>query len=250
MNTMIRFNNVSVQYPNGVRALSDLSLEIETGEFVFVIGHTGAGKSTFLKLLQAAAIPTSGTITLDDQDITALKRSQIPALRRRLGIIFQDYQLLPDRTIYENVAFALYVTGCHPRKIMPKVTNALELVGLLDRRESYPSHLSGGEQQRVCIARALVTEPLILLADEPTGNLDPETSLEIIDLLEDINTRGATVLIATHDKSVVDRLRKRVLAFENGRLVRDDKSAGYAPKAFTELGASNASAIHPAGSGD
>jgi cell division transport system ATP-binding protein len=228
---MIRLSHVSVTYPNGVQALADVSARIRPGEFVFVVGPTGAGKSTFLKLLTAEVRADAGTLHLADTDLRLLKRSQIPVLRRRLGIVFQDYQLLPDRSVFDNVAFALYVTGAPKRKIRPSVTSVLNQVGLWERRNAPPSELSGGEQQRVCIARALVSQPGILIADEPTGNLDPATSEDIMEILETVSDRGTTVLVATHDKAIVDRLRRRVLTFEGGRLVRDAEEAAYAPVA-------------------
>jgi cell division transport system ATP-binding protein len=224
---MISLNKVSVRYSPTVCALNDLSVQVRAGEFVFVVGPTGAGKSTFLKLLYAEARPSSGSVRVDGLDLYTLKRAQIPELRRRIGVVFQDFQLLPDRSVFENVAFALHVTGTPRRKVLPRTTAVLEQVGLLDRMDARPSELSGGEQQRVCIARALVSEPFLLIADEPTGNLDPTTSWEIMDLLEEINARGATVLVATHDRQVVDRMRRRVLTFESGKLVRDAEHSGY-----------------------
>ncbi len=224
---MISLNKVSVRYSSAVCALNDVSVQVRPGEFVFVVGPTGAGKSTFLKLLYAEARPTAGSVRVENQDLYTLKRSQIPELRRRIGVVFQDFQLLPDRSVFENVAFALHVTGTPRRKVLPRTTAVLEQVGLLDRLDARPSELSGGEQQRVCIARALISEPFLLIADEPTGNLDPTTSWEIMDLLEEINARGATVIVATHDRQVVDRMRRRVLTFESGRLVRDAEHSAY-----------------------
>ncbi|MBW3624619.1 MAG: cell division ATP-binding protein FtsE [Armatimonadetes bacterium] len=224
---MIYLNRVSVQFSPGLQALTDLTLKIHAREFVFVVGPTGAGKSTFLKLLLAEHRPTSGSIRIDDWDLTDLPARQIPELRRHIGVVFQDYQLLPDRSVFENVAFALHVTGAPRRRIPSRTTAVLEQVGLIDRMDAYPHELSGGEQQRVCIARALVTEPFLLIADEPTGNLDPTTSWEIMRLLEDANERGATVLVATHDRAIVDRFRRRVLTFDGGKLVRDAEHAGY-----------------------
>jgi cell division transport system ATP-binding protein len=224
---MIHLNRISVQYAPGLPVLSDVSVKIYPQEFVFVVGPTGAGKSTFLKLLFAEARPSQGSLWIDDWDLTDLPGKRVPELRRHIGVVFQDYQLLPDRTVFENVAFALHVTGAGRRKIQTRTTAVLEQVGLMGRMDARPHELSGGEQQRVCIARALVTDPFLLIADEPTGNLDPTTSWEIMRLLEEINERGATVLVATHDRSIVDRFKRRVLTFSGGKLVRDAERSGY-----------------------
>jgi len=228
---MIRLQGVTKRYPNGLLALNEVSLSVAEGEFVFLIGPTGAGKSTLLRLLYRAEIPTRGRITVAGRDVTRLPARQVPALRRSMGIVFQDFKLLPHKTAYENVAFALQVTGSPPEEIRPRALQALEVVGLADRAGALPWQLSGGEQQRVSIARAIVHRPPLLLADEPTGNLDPRTSWEIIQLLSRINLRGTTVLVATHNRLVVDILRKRVVELAGGTLVRDEDYGLYASQA-------------------
>lgn len=225
---MIRLQGVSKRYLTGLFALRDVSLFIPKGEFAFLIGPTGAGKSTLLRLLYRADIPTQGRITVGGEDIGRLHARQIPGLRRSMGVVFQDCKLLPRKTAYENVAFALQVIGTPPHEIRPRALRALELVGLVDRADAFPWQLSGGEQQRVSIARALVNEPPLLLADEPTGNLDPRTSWEIIQLLSRINLRGTTLLVATHNKTIVDILRKRVVELAGGMVVRDEDYGLYA----------------------
>ncbi len=224
---MVRTEGVSVVYPNGVTALRDVSVDIQTGEFVFIVGASGTGKSTFLKLLYREAVPTRGRVFVEGRDISALSPREVPLLRRRIGVIFQDFRLLPNRTVYENVAFALHVTGMPRKKVRERTLETLEWVGLLGKGHCYPAQLSGGEQQRVSIARALVHQPVLLLADEPTGNLDPYTSWEIIQLLSGIAHEGTTVIVATHDHLMVSRLRKRVLTFEKGRLVSDIPEGSY-----------------------
>ncbi len=228
---MIRLQGVVKRYPNGLLALNDVSLSVAEGEFVFLIGPTGAGKSTLLRLLYRAEVPTRGRITVAGIDVTRLPARQIPALRRSMGVVFQDFKLLPRKTAYENVAFALQVTGTPPEEIRPRALQALEVVGLADRAEALPWQLSGGEQQRVSIARAIVHRPPLLLADEPTGNLDPRTSWEIIQLLSRINLHGTTVLVATHNRLVVDILRKRVIELAGGAVVRDEDYGLYASHA-------------------
>ncbi|MDQ7850129.1 MAG: cell division ATP-binding protein FtsE [Armatimonadota bacterium] len=228
---MIRLQGVVKRYPNGLLALNDISLSVAEGEFVFLIGPTGAGKSTLLRLLYRAEVPTRGRITVGGRDVTSLPARQVPALRRSMGIVFQDFKLLPRKTAYENVAFALQVTSTPPEEIRPRAMQALEVVGLADRAGALPWQLSGGEQQRVSIARAIVHRPPLLLADEPTGNLDPRTSWEIIQLLSRINLRGTTVLVATHNRLVVDILRKRVIELAGGSLVRDEDYGLYASQA-------------------
>ncbi len=228
---MIRLQGVTKRHPNGLTALADVSLSIAEGEFVFLVGPTGAGKSTLLRLLYRAEIPTSGRVFLARREITRLSARATPALRRQLGVVFQDFKLLPRKTTFENVAFALQVTGTPPDEIRPRTRAALELVGLESRADALPWQLSGGEQQRVSIARALVRRPPLLLADEPTGNLDPRTSWEIIQLLSRINLRGTTVLVATHNKLIVDILRKRVIELAGGRVVRDEDYGLYASQA-------------------
>jgi cell division transport system ATP-binding protein len=224
---MIEISGVSVRYRNNITALSDVSLRVQPGEFVFVVGPTGAGKSTLLKLLYGEERPTQGHVMVADKDVSVLRRHEIPLFRRRLGIVFQDFGLLPDKTAYENIAFAMRVTGATRREVRKRVPEALDMVGLSHRPDAFPAQLSGGEQQRVAIARALVNDPTLLLADEPTGNLDPDTSAGIMQLLQYINGRGMTVLIATHAARLVDEMQKRVLAFEAGRLVRDDAHGNY-----------------------
>jgi cell division transport system ATP-binding protein len=224
---MIVFRSATLEYPNGVRALVRTDLAIEKGEFVFIVGATGMGKSSLLKLIYAAEVPSSGKVYVDGRDVAALPRSAIPKLRRKMGVVFQDFKLLPQRTIWENVAFAMQVIGANGRAIRRRVPEVLDLVDLTARADSYPAQLSGGEQQRTSIARAIVNNPTILLADEPTGNLDPATSWEITKLLERINLKGTTVLVATHDSAVVDRMKRRVVAFEHGRIIRDQIRGTY-----------------------
>lgn len=218
---MIEFRNVHKVYDNGSVALEDVSIHIEKGEFVLVCGHSGAGKSTFIKLLSHEVKPDSGTVFVNDVDVTRIKSSKVPYLRRKLGIVFQDFRLLPSKTVFENVAFALEVIEEKPNVIKDKVLNVLDLVGLSDKANDLPQDLSGGEQQRVAIARAIVNKPLVLIADEPTGNLDPQTSRDISDLFKAINNSGTTVVMVTHDMDMVSYLNKRVIALENGRVVSD-----------------------------
>lgn len=218
---MIEFRNVHKVYDNGSVALEDVSIHIEKGEFVLVCGHSGAGKSTFIKLLSHEVKPDSGTVFVNDVDVTRIKSSKVPYLRRKLGIVFQDFRLLPSKTVFENVAFALEVIEEKPKVIKEKVLNVLDLVGLSDKANDLPQDLSGGEQQRVAIARAIVNKPLVLIADEPTGNLDPQTSRDISDLFKAINNSGTTVVMVTHDMDMVSYLNKRVIALENGRVVSD-----------------------------
>ena len=218
---MIEFRNVHKVYDNGSIALEDVSIHIEKGEFVLVCGHSGAGKSTFIKLLSHEVKPDSGTVIVNDVDVTRIKSSKVPYLRRKLGIVFQDFRLLPSKTVFENIAFALEVIEEKPKVIKEKVLNVLELVGLSDKANDLPQDLSGGEQQRVAIARAIVNKPLVLIADEPTGNLDPQTSRDISDLFKAINNSGTTVVMVTHDMDMVSYLNKRVIALEGGRVVSD-----------------------------
>ena len=218
---MIEFRNVHKVYDNGSVALEDVSIHIEKGEFVLVCGHSGAGKSTFIKLLSHEVQPDSGTVMVNDVDVTRIKSSKVPYLRRKLGIVFQDFRLLPSKTVFENIAFALEVIEEKPKVIKEKVLNVLELVGLSDKANDLPQDLSGGEQQRVAIARAIVNKPLVLIADEPTGNLDPQTSRDISDLFKAINNSGTTVVMVTHDMDMVSYLNKRVIALEGGRVVSD-----------------------------
>ena len=218
---MIEFRNVHKVYDNGSVALEDVSIHIEKGEFVLVCGHSGAGKSTFIKLLSHEVTPDSGTVIVNDVDVTRIKSSKVPYLRRKLGIVFQDFRLLPSKTVFENIAFGLEVIEEKPKVIRDKVLNVLELVGLSDKANDLPQDLSGGEQQRVAIARAIVNKPLVLIADEPTGNLDPQTSRDISDLFKAINNSGTTVVMVTHDMDMVSYLNKRVIALEGGRVVSD-----------------------------
>lgn len=224
---MLLMSNVSKAYPGGTVALEDVNVHIEPGEFVFVVGPSGAGKSTFIKMLFREVIPTTGSIFVNGIDILKLQDKEIPYMRRQLGIIFQDYRLLPDRTVYENVAFAMQVIETPYRKIKRRVSNVLDLVGLRHRANAYPNELSGGEQQRIAIARAIVNDPLLVIADEPTGNLDPETSWDIMQIFQEINETGTTIVMATHDKEIVDAMGKRVIAIEKGHIVRDEKNGVY-----------------------
>lgn len=224
---MLVMNDVCKIYPGGSVALTDINVHIKPGEFVFVVGPSGAGKSTFIKMLFREVLPTRGSIYVNGTDILALTPKEIPYLRRQLGIIFQDYRLLPDRTVYENVAFAMQVIETPYRKIKRQVNNVLDLVGLRRRLDSYPRELSGGEQQRIAIARAIVNDPILVIADEPTGNLDPDTSWDIMEIFNEINATGTTIVMATHDKDVVDAMAKRVIAIEHGRIVRDEQSGVY-----------------------
>lgn len=224
---MIEFRSVSVTYLNEIQALRDVSLRIEKGEFAFIVGPTGTGKSTLLKLIFKEEKPTEGKVIVNGRDVTRLRGGAVSRLRRSIGVVFQDFQLLLQKTAWENVAFALYVTGASRKEIRTRVPEVLDLVGLLDRADAYPHQLSGGEQQRVSIARALVHNPPILLADEPTGNLDPETSWDIVQLLARINLRGTTVVVASHDQHIVDRLNKRVIALDAGTVARDEAKGRY-----------------------
>ncbi|HEY8347689.1 MAG TPA: cell division ATP-binding protein FtsE [Symbiobacteriaceae bacterium] len=225
---MIRFVNVTKIYPNSqVPALSGINLHIARGEFVFLVGPSGAGKSTLMKLLYREEVPTSGRVIVDGKDIGRMRPQMVPYLRRNIGIIFQDFKLLQERTVYENVAFALECTDVPRREINRRVPAALELVGLRDKARARCVELSGGEQQRVAVARAIVRNPVLVIADEPTGNLDPENSWAIMKLLSDINQMGATVVVATHARSIVDRMKKRVIAIDKGMVVRDEERGTY-----------------------
>ncbi|GGN93043.1 cell division ATP-binding protein FtsE [Saccharibacillus kuerlensis] len=224
---MIDMQDVWKTYPNGTHALKGVSVQIDRSEFVYVVGPSGAGKSTFMKLIYREEMPTKGQISVNGFNLGKLKQRNIPLLRRNIGVIFQDYRLLPKLTAYENVAFAMEVIEA-PRKIMKKrVMEVLDLVGLKNKANREPAHLSGGEQQRVAIARAIVNNPSVIVADEPTGNLDPETSWGIMQLLDEINFRGTTIVMATHNKEIVNTMRKRVLAIENGQVVRDQLRGEY-----------------------
>lgn len=224
---MITLENVSKSYAKGQPALNDVSLHIDKGEFVFIVGNSGSGKSTLIKLLLKELEPTSGTIIVNDQNLGKMKRRKVPKYRRGVGVVFQDFRLLKDRNVYENVAFAQRVIERPNRVIKKRVPEILTLVGLAEKYKSFPRELSGGEQQRVALARALVNRPNILLADEPTGNLDPKNSLEIMKLLEEINERGTTVLVVTHNREIVNLFRKRVITMRKGVIVSDEEEGGY-----------------------
>jgi len=224
---LLLMSGVSKTYRNGSVALKNIDLHIKPGEFVFLVGPSGAGKSTFIKMLFKEVLPTTGKIYVDGVDVLALTDKEVPFLRRQLGIIFQDYRLLPDRTVYDNVAFAMQVIESPAVKTRRRVMTVLELVGLKNRANAYPAELSGGEQQRIAIARAIVNDPIMVIADEPTGNLDPETSKDIMRIFTGINESGTTIVMATHDKEIVDAMGKRVIAIENGVIVRDDAKGVY-----------------------
>ncbi len=224
---VISMVDVGMTYPNGKVALADVNVSIPGGDFVFLVGPSGAGKSTFIRLLIREQLPTSGRVVVAGRDLLRMRRRDVPKLRRRIGIVFQDFRLLPAKTVFENVAFALEVTGSPRSAVRQRVPQLLNLVGLQEHDEHLPTQLSGGEQQRVAIARALVHDPAMLIADEPTGNLDPVTSWEIIQLLIQINELGTTVLMATHNQEIVNAMRRRVLALEHGTLVRDESGAAY-----------------------
>lgn len=224
---MIEIQRVSMVYPNGVAALKNIDVNIERGEFMFVVGESGAGKSTLIRLLCREYLPNSGSIKFQGRDITKLRRREVPAFRRGVGVVFQDFRLLENRTVYDNVAFALQVIGASLRDIRRRVPEALDMVGLSSKLKMKPDELSGGEQQRVCLARAIVNQPSLIIADEPTGNLDPKTSLDIVELLKAVNIRGTTIIMATHDKEIVDTLRKRVLVLDGGKIIRDERRGVY-----------------------
>ena len=224
---MIVAENLTKIYDNGAKGIDHVSLRIDNGEFVFVVGNSGSGKTTLVKLLLREITPTEGKLIVNGDDLNTITHKQMPYYRRRMGVVFQDFRLLPNKTIYENVAFAMQIVGASNRDIRRSVPSVLALVGLQRKAKSYPDQLSGGEQQRTALARAIVNKPPLLLADEPTGNLDPDTSWDIITLLEDINNRGTTVLVATHAKEIVDQMKKRVITLRNGNLVRDMKKGGY-----------------------
>lgn len=224
---MIEFRNVSKTYDTGTEAVHNANFRIDKGDFTFLVGSSGSGKSTLIKLILKEEEPTSGNIIINGKDTTFLKPKRVPFLRRSMGVVFQDFRLLPDRTVYDNVAYAMYIVRSTPRHIRRQVPMVLSLVGLSNKAKMYPNELSGGEQQRVALARALVNNPSMLIADEPTGNLDPETAWDIMTLLSDINARGTTVVVATHAKDIVDKMKKRVIQIEEGNIIRDDKKGGY-----------------------
>lgn len=224
---MIKMNNVYKKYTNGVVASNGISVTIKSGEFVYVVGPSGAGKSTFIKMMYRETVPSSGEVVFDGIDIAKLKQKEVPKLRRRIGVVFQDFKLLPNLTVYENIAFALEVIEEKPEDIRRKVTEVLNLVGLKQKARMFPNELSGGEQQRVSIARSIVNQPEIVIADEPTGNLDPDTSWDIMEVFEKINARGTTIIMATHNKEVVNTIRHRVIAIEGGIITRDEAGGDY-----------------------
>lgn len=223
----IKFRNVEKTYKNGVNAVYDMNLDIKKGEFVFVIGTSGSGKSTLIKMLYREERPTNGEIYVGGINVAKVKNNKVYKLRRKIGIVFQDYKLLPKLTVYENVAFALEIYGLPTNEVKRKVLKALDLVGLKSKTKSYPNQLSGGEQQRVAIARAIVNSPKLLICDEPTGNLDPDTSLEVMKVIEKINDLGTTVVMATHDREMVNKMKKRVVLLDNGKLVKDYEKGSY-----------------------
>lgn len=230
---LIRINNVKKQYKNGVTAINDLNLSIKKGDFVFIIGGSGSGKSTLIKMLYREEKPTLGEIIVGGVNVARLKNRKVYVLRRKLGIVFQDYRLLQKQNVYENVAFALEIIGAKKDEIRRKTLKAIEMVGLKSKIHNYPDQLSGGEQQRVAIARAIVNNPKLLICDEPTGNLDPERSKEIMEILDAINKEmGTTIIMATHDKDIVNRMKKRVVALKDGRLVKDVEKGGYCSEAI------------------
>ena len=223
----IKFKDVEKTYKNGVNAVYNINLDIKKGEFVFIIGASGSGKSTLTKMLYREEKPTKGQIYVGGINVAKVKNSKVYKLRRKIGIVFQDYKLLPKLTVYENVAFALEIYGLPTNEVRKKVLKALDLVGLKSRTKSYPNELSGGEQQRVAIARAIVNSPKLLICDEPTGNLDPDTSLEIMKVIEKINELGTTIVMATHDREMVNKMKKRVVLLDNGKLAKDYEKGSY-----------------------
>ena len=224
---MLEFIEVNKVYKNEVCALKDLSFKVEDGEFVFLIGASGAGKTSIIKMLLREIKPTSGEIIVDNVNIVKLRNRKIPQLRKTMGVVFQDFRLLEGKTVFDNIKYPLQILGVSKRVINKRVTEILELAGLSDRADSFPNQLSGGEQQRVCIARALINRPKYLIADEPTGNLDPNTSEDIMKLLLDVNAKGTTVIVSTHDKDIVNKLKKRVISMDHGAMINDEERGGY-----------------------
>lgn len=224
---MIQMKNVYKKYPNGIVALNGMNVEIKQGEFVYIVGPSGAGKSTFIKMMYREESPTSGQMLVNGVDLAKIKRKNIPLLRRQIGVVFQDFKLLPRMNVYENVAFALEVIEEKPEAIRKRVLEVLDLVGLKHKARMFPRELSGGEQQRISVARSIVNTPKVVIADEPTGNLDPETSWEIMNLFERINASGTTILMATHNREIVNTIRHRVIAIEGGLIVRDEAGGDY-----------------------
>lgn len=223
---MIKFENVTKRYNHDVVALSDINIEINKGEFVFLAGPSGSGKSTFLKLMLKEEVPSEGIVIVNGRDLSTVKEREVPYVRRRIGCVFQDFRLLYDKTVYENIVLALRVVGASEREIKTAVASALKQVGLSGKEDSYPNQLSGGEQQRVGLARALVTRPPLIIADEPTGNLDDETAAEIMKMLYEINSNGTTIIMVTHDHSIIESSGKRVIHLENGKVISDSKKGG------------------------
>lgn len=228
---MIQLYNVSVAYDNGVKGLNDVTLQINKGDFVFLVGPSGAGKSTLIKLISREELPTRGQLIFNGRNLARLKNREVPYYRRRIGMVFQDFRLLPNKTVFENVAFAMEIAGASRKEIKRAVPPVLKMVGLEKKSGAMPSQLSGGEQQRTCVARALVNNPALILADEPTGNLDPDTSWELMLLLRDINRRGTTIVMATHAWDIVDAMKQRVIALSGGRIIRDEERGVYAHEA-------------------
>ena len=224
---MLEFIEVNKVYKNDVCALKDLSFKVEDGEFVFLIGASGAGKTSIIKMLLREIKPTTGEIIVDNVNIVKLRNRKIPQLRKTMGIVFQDFRLLEGKTVFDNIKYPLQILGVSKKEINKRVKEILELVGLSDRADSFPNQLSGGEQQRVCIARALINRPKYLIADEPTGNLDPNTSEEIMKLLLDVNAKGTTVIVSTHDRDIVNKLKKRVISMNHGSMINDEERGGY-----------------------
>ncbi len=220
---MIRFEHVTKYFSDEDLSVEDISLTIHAGEFVSIVGHSGAGKTTLIRLLLGEVKPSSGNIWFDDFDVDRLKQSELPAYRRRIGVVFQDFRLLPNKTAFENVAFAMEAAGKSDEEIVSDVPHALELVGLSHKARSFPHEMSGGERQRLAIARAIINQPEVILADEPTGNLDPQSTYEIVEILKKINDLGTTVILTTHNKGIIDALGKRVITIEKGRIIKDDK---------------------------
>ncbi|MFC4322472.1 cell division ATP-binding protein FtsE [Litchfieldia salsa] len=224
---MIEMKDVTKKYPNGVLAVNGISVNIKQGEFVYVVGPSGAGKSTFIKMMYREEKPSSGSITINGIDLTKLKEKKVPYLRRNIGVVFQDFKLLPRLSVFENIAYALEVIEENPRNIKKRVLEVLDLVRLKHKARFLPDELSGGEQQRVSIARSIVNSPGLMIADEPTGNLDPETSWEIMNIFEEINNRGTTIIMATHNREIVNKIKKRVIAIESGKIARDEVRGEY-----------------------
>lgn len=225
---MIEMKNVLKVYDNGITAIHDLSVQIEQGEFVYIVGPSGAGKSTFMRMMYREVLPTKGSVEIADFNVVNMADKEVPFLRRQVGVVFQDFKLLPTLTVFENIAYAMEVLEKSPRQIEARVKEVLKLVGLAHKTDMLPNELSGGEQQRVAIARAIANMPRVLIADEPTGNLDPETSAGIMAILEQINNQGTTIIMATHNSEIVNQYKHRVIVIDDGRITRDDVKGGYA----------------------